>query len=162
MAIICNQKPYIHLGDMQSKSHRYPHPSHTNYFGTTQNKEYGHTYTTGTQAVLPRSHEDPTLQHSITLVTQTQLDIHPGDRRSQLHTLKHPTTPGNTTKPQRLIQNLDLQAATACTKRPKALDTPRPRPGLPDPSPSASPWSRPGPCGANDLARTSRRKVGPL
>lgn len=29
-------------------------------------------------------------------------------------------------------------------------------------SPSASPWSRPGPSGANDLARTSRRKVGSL
>lgn len=104
---------------------------------------------------VTRAPHSNTVSH---IVTQTQLDIHPGDR----HTFKHLTTPGHTTKPQGLIQNLDLQPATDCTNRPEALDTPRPRPGLPDPSPSASPWSRPGPSGANDLARTSRRKVGSL
>lgn len=50
-----------------------------------------------------------------------------------------------------------LASSAASTQKPKALWTrPVPPQRVPDPSPSAFPWSRPGPCGAKDLATTSR------
>lgn len=42
------------------------HHTFTTTLAPPKNKEYAHTYTTRTQAVLPHSDEDPTLQHCIT------------------------------------------------------------------------------------------------